>query len=140
MTTSEITANAKQKGLPLFILALAIACFLAFTASEAFAKNGKDGGFSMGGGYSGPGPAVVTAEQAKSMADDTWVALKGHIIQSLGGKDYIFKDESGTVNVEIGKKRWQGLTIGPDDLVEIHGKVDKEWSTVEIEVKQIIKL
>lgn len=71
---------------------------------------------------------------------DARVALKGHIIQSLGGKDYLFKDATGTITVEISEKRWQGQKIGPDDLVEIRGEVDKEWSKVTIEVKRIIKL
>ena len=129
-----------KKWLPL-IFALSVAIFLSFTAPAAFAKEGKGGGYDgYAGGYTGPGPALVTVEQAKSMNDDARVALKGHIIQSLGGKDYVFKDSSGTITVEISKKKWQGQNIGPDDLVEIHGEVDKEWSKVEIDVKRIIKL
>lgn len=124
-----------------FMFALVLAGMLALGASQAFARGDKNGGYygAASGGYSGPGPAVVTVEQAKGMGDDARVALRGHIIQSLGGEDYVFKDDTGTVTVEISNKRWQGQTVGPNDLVEIYGEVDKEWSTLEIDVKRIIK-
>jgi len=120
--------------------AIVFAMSLAFGTTNVMADNGK-GGYSgtISGGYAGPGPTIVTVEQAKAMSDDARVALKGHIIQSLGGEDYVFKDASGTINVEISNKRWRGQNIGPNDIVEIHGKVDREWSDVEIEVKRIIK-
>lgn len=73
------------------------------------------------------------------MGDDARVALKGHIVQNLGDKDYLFKDDSGTITVKIGQKRWEGQEISPSDLVVIHGKIDKDWSEVEIDVKRIIK-
>ena len=143
MSTQLMTMDRPRLGkkwLPL-IAGMTIALLLSFGASAAYAKDGKGGGYETNyGGYSGPGPTLVTVEQAKGMNDDARVALKGHIVQSLGGKDYLFKDDTGTINVEIGKKRWQGQNIGPNDLVEIHGEVDKEWSKVEIEVKRIIKL
>jgi TIGR00156 family protein len=126
---------AHPKRLTPLAVAVALALCIAFSAPAAFAK----GGFQAGGGYTGPGPEIVTVEQAKTMSDDTHVALKGYIIQSLGDKNYVFKDDTGAINVEISKKRWQGQNIGPDDLVIIYGEVDKEWSKVEIEVKQIVK-
>lgn len=142
MNTHATATNwgwSKKRWLPL-VAALGAAIIIAFSAPSAFAKDAKGGEYgAMGGGYNGPGPALVTVEQAKTMSDDALVALKGHIIQSLGSKDYLFKDATDTINVEISEKRWQGQNIGPDDLVEIHGKVDKEWSRVEIEVKRIIK-
>ena len=124
-----------------FAFGLALALMLAFAAPHAFAADKSGGGFTgtPTGGYAGPGPDVVTVEQAKTMGDDAKVALRGHIVQSLGGKEYLFKDGTGTITVEISQKRWQGQTVGPDDLVEIHGEVDKDWSSVEIEVKRIIK-
>ena len=120
----------------LFVAGLALIFTLG--VSNSFAAGWSDG-TQHANGYKGPGPAIVTVEQAKSMRDDARVALKGYIIQSLGDKDYLFKDETGTITVEISPKRWQGLSIGPNDLVELHGKVDKDWSEVEIDVKQVIK-
>lgn len=121
---------------------LALVFILALGTVPAFADNDDkrhDGYSGYSGGYSGPGPALVTVEQAKGMSDDAMVALKGNITQHLGGKKYEFKDATGTITVEISGKRWQGQNIGPDDLVEIHGEIDKEWTSIKIEAKRIIK-
>lgn len=94
----------------------------------------------QGGGFSGPASQTVTVSQAQRMADDIRVTLKGYIVQQLDHKDYLFKDETGTIQVEIKNHIWNGVTITPEDLVEISGEIDKDWTSVEIEVKQIRKL
>ncbi|WP_038927877.1 NirD/YgiW/YdeI family stress tolerance protein, partial [Yersinia pestis] len=35
---------------------------------------------------------------------------------------------------------WRGQTITPQDKVQIEGKVDKDWNSVEIDVKNITKI
>lgn len=119
-------------------LAAALALTLMLGASAALAK-GPDGGYTQGGGFTGPGPALATVKQAKDMRDDTPVTLRGHIIRQLGDELYEFKDDTGTINVEIDHKRWRGQNVGPNDLVEISGEVEKDWSELEIDVKRIIK-
>ena len=52
----------------------------------------------------------------------------------------MFKDATGTVNVDIDHKRWNGVTVTPQDKVELQGKIDKDWNEFEIDVKQVIKL
>ena len=111
---------------------------LILGSAQAFAGDGREG--VRQGGYSGPGPAAVTVEQAKGMKDDSMLTLKGQIVQELGGNRYTFKDATGSIELEISDKRWQGQNIGPDDLVEIYGEMDKGWSKVKIEVKRIVKL
>ena len=51
-----------------------------------------------------------------------------------------YNDATGTVNVDIDHKRWNGVTVTPQDVVEIQGEVDKDWNSVEIDVKQITKV
>jgi len=68
------------------------------------------------------------------------VKLRGNITERLSDDRYVFRDASGTVNVEIEQKRWNGQNVTPQDQVEIQGKVDKDWNEFEIEVKQITKL
>ncbi|VEH68561.1 Uncharacterized conserved protein [Rodentibacter pneumotropicus] len=34
---------------------------------------------------------------------------------------------------------WNGITVNPQDQIQIIGKVDKEWNNTEIDVKQVIK-
>lgn len=130
-------SSRKSSSLPA-ALAAALALSLTLGVSGALAK-GPDGGYTNRGGYTGPGPALSTVKQARDMRDDSHVTLKGHIIQHLGGERYVFKDDTGTVNVEIDNKRWQGQNVGPNDLVEISGEVEKDWNELEIDVKQIIK-
>lgn len=92
------------------------------------------------GGFKGPGLNVSTVKQALEMKDDTPVLLKGNIEQSLGDEKYLFKDSTGTIIVEIDKKRWKGQEITPADTVEISGEVDKElFSKAEVDVKTIKK-
>jgi uncharacterized protein (TIGR00156 family) len=74
------------------------------------------------------------------MQDDSWVKLRGNITERLSDDRYMFRDETGTVNVEIDHKRWNGVTVTPQDKVEIQGKVDKGWNEFEIDVKQVIRL
>ncbi|CAI1047740.1 YgiW/YdeI family stress tolerance OB fold protein [Serratia grimesii] len=92
------------------------------------------------GGFSGPSAALTTVDKVKSMSDDTWVMLQGNIEQRVGDDTYTFRDASGTLTVEIDKKRWNGQTITPKDKVQLEGKVDKNWSSVEVDVKNIKKL
>ncbi len=119
-------------------LAAALALSLTLGASAALAK-GPAGGYTEGGGYTGPGPALSTVSQAKEMRDDTPVTLRGYIIRHLGDERYVFKDNTGTVNVEIDHKRWRGQSVGPNDLVEISGEVEKDWTELEIDVKSVVK-
>ncbi len=128
----------------------AILTVLAISAAPAIAA--KQGGFAdpnapataqqapASGGFVGPTGTVTTAEKAKTFSDDAWVTLRGKIEQRIGGDRYVFRDASGTVNVDIDDKRWNGQTITPQDTVEIQGEVDKDWNSVEIDVKQINKM
>lgn len=92
------------------------------------------------GGFNGPNAGAMTVEKAKTMSDDTRVTLRGNIEQRIGGDHYTFRDASGTMNVDIDHKRWNGQTITPKDTVELQGKIDKDWNSVELDVKQITKV
>lgn len=117
----------------------------AVTATPALAQNG---GFSgpagnsntmQQGGFNGPDIATTTVEQAKSMRDDSWVILEGNITRKVGDELYEFRDRTGSINVDIDDKDWRGLTVNPQDRVRIEGEVDKDWNSVEIDVKRITK-
>ncbi len=116
----------------------------AIAAAPALAQNG---GFSgpanttsqQQGGFNGPDVATTTVEQAKSMRDDSWVVLEGNLVRKVGDELYEFRDRSGTINVEIDDKDWRGLTVNPQDKVRLEGEVDKDWNSVEIDVKRITK-
>jgi uncharacterized protein (TIGR00156 family) len=92
------------------------------------------------GGFSGPNGTVATVKQAQDMSDDAWVTMRGHIEKRVGDEDYLFRDATGTMTVEIDDKRWDGLTIGPKDNVELQGKLDKDFNSLELDVKQVRKI
>lgn len=95
---------------------------------------------AQAGGFTGPSGAVTTVANGKSLRDDTWVTLRGKITERISDDLYKFQDVSGVINVDIDHKRWNGVTVGPQDTVEIQGEVDKDWNSVEIDVKQIRKI
>ena len=95
---------------------------------------------AQAGGFTGPSGAVTTVANDKSLRDDTWVTLRGKITERISDDLYKFQDASGVINVDIDHKRWNGVTVGPQDTVEIQGEVDKDWNSVEIDVKQIRKI
>ena len=95
---------------------------------------------AQAGGFTGPSGAVTTVANAKSLRDDTWGTLRGKITERISDDLYKFQDASGVINVDIDHKRWNGVTVGPQDTVEIQGEVDKDWNSVEIDVKQIRKI
>ena len=99
------------------------------------------GGFTGGGavgGFAGPGPVITPASSVATLRDDTPVVLRGHIVQHLGGEKYIFRDASGTVRVDIDHDKWPPQPITPNNIVELHGEVDRDWRHVEVDVERII--
>ena len=91
------------------------------------------------GVFSGPGSAVITAKQAAKLSDDTYASLCGIIIQNIENEEYLFRDDTGTITVEIDDDLWQGQSTGPEDFVEISGEVEKEWLRVEMDVDRVTK-
>jgi len=128
----------------------AIAAIAMMASAPVFAAEGGFSGPSatqtqtqnqtQQGGFVDKNATPTTAAKAKDLKDDSWVTLRGNITERLSDDRYVFRDASGTVNVEIDQKRWNGQNVTPQDQVEIQGKVDKDWNEFEIEVKQITKL
>lgn len=126
--------------------ALVIAtALLTLGSTVALAEQGGftgPSGASQKGGYTGPKAtgSVKTVAQVKEMRDDTKVTLQGNIVKHLGKEKYTFKDKTGEITIEIDDDDWRGVTVGPNDLVEIYGEVDKDWNSVEIDVDTIRKV
>lgn len=126
----------KKVMLALAILVFALPLSLQAAPQGGFVQNSAQGA----GGFSGPGINVSSVEQARSMRDDSPVILRGNIVQHLGKDKYLFRDGTGTIRVEIDHDKWGGLTISPQDQVELHGEVDKDWNSIEIDVDRVVKL
>ncbi|CNL88679.1 YgiW/YdeI family stress tolerance OB fold protein [Yersinia frederiksenii] len=126
------------------LMMLCSAPLLAHSTTDT-AKGGFDGPATTQtqpatqGGFTGPSASNTTVDKVKEMRDDTRVTLQGNIVERLGHDTYTFRDSTGTITVDIDSKRWQGQTITPQDKVQIEGKVDKDWNSVEVDVKKITK-
>ena len=127
------------------LMMLCSAPLLAHSATDT-AKGGFDGPATTQtqpttqGGFTGPSASNTTVDKVKEMRDDMRVTLQGNIVERLGHDTYTFRDSTGTITVDIDSKRWQGQTITPQDKVQIEGKVDKDWNSVEVDVKKITKV
>ena len=124
---------------------LLISCFfiVALATGAGAAGPGHDPGPSpaMSGGYTGPGPALVSVQQALSMPPDSVVSLKGNITQYLGRDDYTFADASGTVAAKIPPHAWMGQYVSASDTVELLGeiKIDRKGTGSHIRAHRVVK-
>ncbi|MEZ3501588.1 YgiW/YdeI family stress tolerance OB fold protein [Pantoea sp. KPR_PJ] len=125
----------------------ALLAILALTTAPVFAAS--QGGFvdtnapaaqAKQGGFQNNQTSVVTVKQAEEMKDDSWITVRGQLEKQVGDEDYLFRDATGTMKVEIDHKRWDGLTITPKDRVELTGELDKDFNSIELDVKQVRKL
>ncbi len=112
----------------------ALALMLGFAGAAHAQYNGAA---APRGGFTGPGLAVSTAAEAAKMGDDQPVVLQGKIKQSLGNEKYLFQDASGEITIEIDDDDWRGLSVGPEDTIEISGEVDKELFDVKVDVDTV---
>ncbi len=86
-------------------------------------------------GYVGPGAATVeNVAAAHKAADDTPVVLQGHIVQRLKGEKYAFRDDTGTINVEIDDEDWPAVAINEKTRVKLSGEVDRGLMEREVDV------
>lgn len=122
------------------MVAIMALCSAPVLAAQQGGFSGPSATQTQSGGFQGPNGSSTTVESAKSLRDDTWVTLRGNIVERISDDLYLFKDATGTINVDIDHKRWNGVTVTPQDTVEIQGEVDKDWNSVEIDVKQVSKV
>ena len=95
--------------------------------------------------YTEPG-STAQVKTVKEVSDnalkldrkDTMVKLKGFIIEQLGDDNYMFKDATGKIKVEIDKKRLPAATFNENTEMVIIGEVDYDLlEGTEIEVKNV---
>jgi uncharacterized protein (TIGR00156 family) len=89
-------------------------------------------------GFKGPDNVTSsTVAQVAEMAEDAHVKLVGYIVKSLGDEKFEFRDDTGTIVIEIDEDDWHGVEAGPSDRVEITGEVEREWRETGVEVDRI---
>ena len=63
------------------VIAVMALCSAPVMAAEQGGFSGPSATQSQAGGFQGPNGSVTTVESAKSLRDDTWVTLRGNIVQ-----------------------------------------------------------
>ncbi len=118
----------------LFLTVSVILVWNLFLAAFA----GYTGANQPSGGYTGTSDLHYTfARDVKSLRNDEFITLKGYIISKIGNEKYMFKDDSGTVQVEIDDEDWRGLNVGASDRVILQGEVDRDWNSVTVDVSSV---
>jgi len=83
----------------------------------------------------------ITISEARNLPHESWVRLTGNIVNSLSkDKDFTFRDSSGEILVDIGRKQWRGLSVGASDRVELFGEVKISKGQYSIKVHAIRKI
>ena len=107
---------------------LTLAAILAIATSSAFAGFNDNTGTQ--GGFQQPVAEVISVKQALSAKDNSMVTLVGNITKQI--------DEQ--IKLEIKKRVWNGLNVGPQDKIRISGKLDNEaFEKAEVEVYRLEK-
>lgn len=68
------------------------------------------------------------------------MVLEGKIVRQIKSEHYEFQDATGTVEIEIDQKDWQGLTVSEKDTLRIKGEVDRDWKKIKVDVEVVEKL
>lgn len=90
------------------------------------------------GGFTGPDRTEqVSVSQALELGDDSQVRLTGVITESLGDEKYRFKDDSGSLIVEIDNEDWGDVQATPDTPLILWGEIDKDWNETELDVDRV---
>ncbi len=87
-------------------------------------------------GFEGPGatPKVVSVASVNDMGDDAKVILEGYLTKQIKDEHYIFKDNTGEIEVEIDDEDFRGEKVTPKTKIRITGEVDKDWKSIKIDV------
>ena len=87
-----------------------------------------------------PSKEPTKVVDAETWLDDQVVLLEGKIVKQVGKKDFIFKDDSGELTIEVERKAWHGETVTPNDKVKVIAEVEKSWGKTELEALFVGKI
>lgn len=68
---------------------------------------------------------------AEKWQDDQFITLEGNIVKQTGRKEFVFKDGSGELTLEIPRHAWRDM-VTPNDKVRISAGVEKSWGKTEV--------
>ena len=97
-----------------------------FTGPQAFGQHPATFAGQGFHGFMGPSAPISVSQVAMTFPNKAPAVMQGNIVQHLGGDRYLFRDSTGDVMIKIKHNRWWGLSVGPNDVVEIGGELKRE--------------
>lgn len=83
-------------------------------------------GNNQGGGFAAQNASVTTVAQALAGQDHAAAQITGTIVRQLDDDEFLFRDNTGEIKIDVEDNAWQGQTVGANEKITIYGQVDKE--------------
>ena len=109
-----------------FLFTLILACSSTVALANDQTANYQDQ-------FSKPVDGINTVESvlnASAVLDDTPILLTGYLVEPLGKEVYVFKDDTGTLNVKIDGDKMPSSQVKPNDKVTLKGEINKEQNYI----------
>lgn len=108
----------------------------AFVSSSVYADFTGPSVYQTNSGFQNAGTtySVSQVKDVLNMYDDQIAVVQGNITKRLSDDKYLFKDKSGEMVVEIDYKYWANIQVDENNILELTGKVDRDYNTVSLDV------
>ena len=90
--------------------------------------------------FQGPSASVTEATVAQvrsGLRVGSDVTLTGHVVEHQREDYFTFRDDSGSIRVEISPRVFGGRTVTPEDRVRITGEIDRSPRGRYIDVESL---
>lgn len=71
-------------------------------------------------------PKSTVAQALKIKQDNAPIQLSGKIIRQVDDDEFIFRDSTGEIKIDVEEGAWQGIDVTPNETITIFGQVDHE--------------
>ena len=121
---------------------LYVLVMVLFVSSAAFADFKESYGGPSNQGFQGGSInySVSTIKDVLNMYDDQIAVIQGNITKRLSDDKYLFRDKTGEMVVEIDYKYWAGIQVDENNILELTGKVDRDYNAVSLDVFMVKKI
>ncbi len=80
---------------------------------------------------------ISKVSDIQSMPDDSVVYIQGYVVEDLGDDNYKFKDDSGTINIEIDEDIMEGNNVVGEAMMFITATVDKDGNVTSLDAEEV---
>jgi len=85
----------------------------------------------------GKSDGLLDMVERGAKTDDRFVIMEGYILERIEGDAYEFKDETGTIYIEIPEEAFGGVKVTPKDLIRVYGETDYEDAQLVVEIDRL---